>query len=172
MFTFYLHLLFTLSAFFSFQNNTVNIDVLDYQIHIKEIDFEAQTLKAQTRIRFKMTDLNTAQAEFSLIGFTIDSCYFNGEDIDFTHENNKIIFNLPENRKSGDIYRFYVFYQGKPAKDKYWGGFFIEDEMAYNYGVGMEAVPPVYGRAWFPCHDVFTDRALYTIIIDAPKGFG
>jgi aminopeptidase N len=64
-----------------------------------------------------------------------------------------------------------IFYQGIPAQDKRWGGFYFTSDEAFNYGVGMAAEPPNFGRAWFPCIDNFSDRASYSFEIRVPQGY-
>ncbi len=44
-------------------------------------------------------------------------------------------------------------------------GFYFTDYFAYNMGVGFEANPHSFGRAWFPCIDNFIDKALYDLYI-------
>lgn len=58
-------------------------------------------------------------------------------------------------------FKVQIYYHGHPQKDSKWGGFFSDNKMAYNIGVGMGSYPHGIGRYWYPCNDAFTDRATY-----------
>jgi aminopeptidase N len=167
---FFIQLILSLIFSTSYNNAVNHTDVISYHIHISNIDFEQKTMAAHTSIVFRHYSTQAGKPEFSLIGYQIDSCFLDGERIRIQHRNDSLIFDLPENN-AAKKWQLDVFYQGSPVSDKYWGGFFIENDIAYNYGVGMAAEPPVFGRAWFPSHDVFTDRAAFYFTMDVSQGF-
>jgi hypothetical protein len=58
-----------------------------------------------------------------------------------------------------------VFYSGSPVRDATWGGFYFDGAYAWNMGVAFTSEPHPFGRCWFPCFDVFDDKASYRFSI-------
>ncbi len=45
-----------------------------------------------------------------------------------------------------------------------WGGVYNQNGYFYNLGVGFEADPHSFGRAWFPCFDNFVERCSFEFV--------
>jgi aminopeptidase N len=63
---------------------------------------------------------------------------------------------------TGDTVTVRVYYSGFPYHEA-WGGFHYSSNYAFNLGVGLSEIPHNLGKAWFPCVDNFTDRAIYDV---------
>jgi len=151
------------------QDYQSKVDVLHYNINLDITDFASRQIKGFTTVKMLVKDKASKEFGLDLLQLTCDSVIVNGAKIQkFTHRNELINF-ATKNYKLGDTLMVTVYYHGEPAEDKRWGGFFINNESAINYGVGMEATPPCYGRAWFPCIDNFTDKATYEFHITTAK---
>jgi hypothetical protein len=101
---------------------------------------------------------------------TVDSIKLNDfYSIDFIHEQEsllKILF--PQTVAVGDTFTIRIFYGGQPTQDPQgFGGFYFssDNNYAFNLGVGLNVNPHSYGRAWFPCIDLFTSKSLYDLYI-------
>ena len=140
-----------------------SIDVLSYEISINEIDYSKKSIKAVTKIILKPQLGEIETIKLDLLGFSVDSIFLNSKKHTFSYKNNVLTVKLAS--KLNESCTLTVFYQGKPQVDKQWGGFHFAQNYAFNYGVGMAASPPNFGRAWFPCIDNFTDRANYELFI-------
>ena len=156
---------FTVLFVFYFFSNSFgqNPDILTYDISLDFTDFQKKELVGKTKLT-----LSTNSEEFKIQlteSLLIDSILLSDKPLDFERNGHDVL--IKSNKT--DTLGITIYYHGKPAKDEQWGGFFITSDYAYNYGVGMGANPPVFGRSWFPCHDTFTDKALFTFHITTPK---
>jgi hypothetical protein len=142
-------------------------DVINYSIHIEDINFTNKTLTANTIIRLTPKQNNTATIQLELLALTTDSMFFNNTRFqNFTFNDSLINITLPQTINTTDTVSLNIYYHGVPILEPYqWGGFHIDANYAYNLGVAFEAYPHNYGKAWFPCLDNFTDRATYDYYI-------
>lgn len=144
-----------------------SINALHYDISISEFNFARHKIKAKTSIKLKPAFDELETIVLDLIGFTVDSVLIGSDKVSFSRKSDKLRIKPADNVTQSLTVE--VFYQGKPAIDNYWGGFFFKDGYAFNYGVGMASVPPTFGRAWFPCIDSFSDRANYSFHLTTDK---
>ena len=108
---------------------------------------------------------------FDLEGLTVDSVLMNEETLVFDYADPLLVVFLPENLNAGDIAEVEVYYHGSPVTDTSgWGGVYWSVDMCYNLGVGFEADPHSFGRAWHPCYDNFVERSNYSIDILTNEG--
>lgn len=146
------------------------IDVTHYDIHIVDINFTQGTIAGWTKITLlPLKPIDTIQLD--LVQLQVDSVFLNNVKVNF--QSNKSGIKIPSSQTLTDTCRVSVYYHGKPFKDpsQYGGGFYIENDYAYNIGVGFAADPHNLGRAWFPCSDNFTDKATFNFFISTPKNF-
>lgn len=141
------------------------IDVLHYAIHLKIVDFSKQRISGYTELTVLPQKDEMQKLSLDLLGMTVDSVLVNETTNRFLCDNVVITIPLGFKVKTADTLKIRVYYGGKPQKDNYWGGFYFTENYAYNYGVGMAAQPPCFGRVWYPCIDGFTDRATYDYFI-------
>jgi len=112
---------------------------------------------------------NTGSMSLDLLGLNVTEVLVNGTSTLFSYTSPSIELLLPP--LVNDTFEVTVFYNGTPKPDDQWGGFYFTGEYAFNLGVGFAAEPHNFGRAWFPCFDNFTDRALYYTNITVDSGF-
>lgn len=138
-----------------------DIDVLHYDINLTITDFTAREIHGFTTLTISPMHSLFDSFELDLLALTLDSVLLDDQAAKASHKGEDIRIFLNKPLKAGDTIEVRVYYHGRPGKDDYWGGFYFAANHAYNYGVGMAAVPPTFGRVWFPCIDNFTDRATY-----------
>ena len=170
---FFFFLLISFSADISFAqdlNYRDSVDVLHYKIALDLSDLASGQLKGETglTITAKQDKLNSIGLD--LLGLTVDKVLLNGKETNFSHKSAILRIELKKAITAKKTVKLAVFYHGRPSKDRSWGGFFITSTHAFNYGVGMAATPPNYGRVWYPCIDNFTDRATYEYLIKVKNG--
>lgn len=146
------------------------IDVLHYAIRLDISDLLSHSISGNTELIIKPGVDKLSSFQLDLLDFHIDSVLVNGKAGNFTYDGNLISISVNKTLSKEDTVVVNVFYNGQPAKDEWWGGFYFTDKYAYNYGVGMAAEPPTFGRAWYPCIDNFTDRATYDYYITVDSG--
>ncbi len=160
---------FILIPFFGFisSNNAAvekdSLDVLHYGIHLNISNFTKQEISGFTEIKLTTSSQKPLFISLDLLQLNVDSVYLNNKKTNFTYLNSTILLN--SKIKQLETANIIVYYRGKPQHDKRWGGFYFTGNSAYNYGVGMAAEPPCFGRCWFPCVDNFTDKAKYDFYI-------
>ncbi len=169
----FLPLLLALFVNFGFSQNKdfrKNVDIINYQIHLNITDFENKTISGYANIKLSPRTDELKNIILELHQLKTDSVFiFNEKITDFSYDGT--LLNIPfEQRKeeSNCCTQLTIYYHGKPQKDPAWGGFFFTDSSAYNIGVGMQAKPVSFGRAWFPCIDDFSEKASFDFFITAP----
>lgn len=100
-----------------------------------------------------------------LQGLSVDSVFMNNVSTSFVY-NSPQIFIPTSVLTPNDTQYVSIFYHGTPVADPYWGGFYFSGSYAYNMGVGMQSIPPSFGRCWFPCIDDFNDKATYEVHVE------
>jgi aminopeptidase N len=154
------------SSLYAQTNHRDSIDVLHYGIHLEIIQISQNKVSGKAVLRFCPLFDNTSRFGFDLQRLTVDSIRLDNQIIAFSHAQNIIRFGDNQSFNTTDTLTAEIFYQGTPAKDPTgWGGFYFAGGQAFNLGVGMSVNPHVYGRAWYPCIDNFTDKAPYDFFI-------
>jgi hypothetical protein len=147
---------------------------IDYEIphigiYIDSINFSGQQLQAMASITVKAVSAPVSQVNFDLLGFNIDSISISGYSNTYSYNDTVIAININPILAIGDSAVVNIYYHGSPAQDQSgWGGFYFSGTYAFNLGVGFDADPHNYGRAWYPCVDNFTSRSLYDFYISTP----
>lgn len=151
------------------RSDTINI--LRYTINLTVTDFTTDTLRGNTDVNFVPRMNNISTLSLDLLEMKIDSIMMNASKLTFTYNDTLIIINLPTVKNVGDTSDVIVYYHGKPQTETGGvGGFYFESPFAFNMGEAIDANPHTYGRAWYPCFDNFTERALYTFNITTTGG--
>jgi len=151
------------------KNHRDSIDVLHYSIHLDLSKMALKQITGQTDITFVSVYGNKSMVKFDFEGLIADEVKVNDKSVKFEQSTAELSIKLKNPLANSDTLTISIFYHGTPKHDKYWGGFFMDSDFAYNFGVGMEASPPNYGRVWYPCIDNFTDRATYDYFIKTSK---
>lgn len=153
--------------------HTDSINVINYNIHIAITDFTNKTISGFTDIKLcpKISILHNVYLD--LLAFVIDSIKINNIlQSTWNYNDTLLIIPLSQPANISDTLTVSVFYNGYPQEDpgaNHWGGFKWSGNSAYNLGVGFEAIPHNFGRAWFPCNDNFVDRATYDFRVKVSK---
>lgn len=167
------HILFFLSLFLvsnilvSQNLHSDSIDVINYNIQIKNIDFDDNSIIAQTDLKIVPKQENTTHFSLDLLQLTCDSIKLNDVNLDFAHNDTVLnIFLEQTPTKNYDTLLLSVYYHGNPViGTDGWGGVYFNNQYCYNLGVSLYDIPHNYGRVWFPCIDDFIDRATYDFSI-------
>ena len=144
----------------TFDPRADTFDVQSYTINASFLSYEtAKNIQANTTVNFILKEVATSMT-LDLIELDVTSVLVNGNATAFTYSSPKIYITLPA-LEVGSSVEVSVAYNGTPLPDPQWGGFYFTGEYAFNLGVGFASDPHNFGRAWFPCFDNFTDRAIY-----------
>lgn len=146
-------------------SNADSVHVQHYGIHIDSVSFSNGRFWARVELTLESKVANLTHVQLDLQGFTVDSVT-SGTALSFTHSSPELEITIPS-INTGETTVITVHYHGSPAQDPSgWGGFYWSGNVyAFNLGVGFDEDPHVYGRAWYPCLDVFTDKSTYDFYI-------
>jgi len=141
-------------------------DVAHYTIHIDTIDFISQSIKGHTEVIVISQQPAMGSFDLWLLGFNIDSIVSSGSQLIYNYNDTIISIQTPVPVINGDSIAVTVYYNGQPAQDASgWGGFYFSGTYAFNLGVGFDAIPHNFGRAWYPCIDEFASKSTYDFYI-------
>lgn len=144
-------------------------DAQKYHLKINAVNVLNSGIQANANIIIKKTNTDSVVI-FDLLGFNVDSVLVNENLTTFQKTDSTLLVKIPFESKINDTMSVHIYYRGIPQKDALWGGFYVSGTYAFNMGVGFQSKPHNFGRAWFPCFDNFTDRALYTLeVFTAPS---
>lgn len=170
------YILLSLIALFSFssrlysETDSSQYNVLKYSIHLDILDFNTHVLSGKTLIQLVPSE-DKNYLHFMLKKLTVDEITLSGIPLVYAQNGDVLEVRLPATIPKGDTIELDISYQGVPAKDPQWGGFYFsaaDGGYAYNMGVGFADDPHNYGRVWFPCKDNFTDKAIFDFYITTP----
>ncbi|MEW6468708.1 MAG: M1 family aminopeptidase [Bacteroidota bacterium] len=148
------------------------IDILKYTINLDITDFSApDTIRGNCVVRFAPKMNNITTISLDLLSMTIDSIRIGTTALTSSYNDTLLIINLPMTYNIGDTSDMVVYYRGEPQTDPSgWGGWYNQSGYAFNLGVGFQADPHNFGRAWFPCFDNFVERSRYEFNITTSNG--
>ena len=146
-------------------------DVVHYDIQIDTINYSTKSIRGTCRVTFASSGDSVLQ--LSLLRMTIDSVKLpNGSSLSHAYNDTTLSISFPSPIPAGDTALAIIHYKGSPRTDASgWGGFYFTGSFAFNLGVGFDADPHNFGRAWFPCNDNFTDRATYEFHVKTPATY-
>ncbi|MDR2408766.1 MAG: T9SS type A sorting domain-containing protein [Bacteroidales bacterium] len=160
-------LLLLFGGYIHAQTRTDSIHVVNYDIHLSVVDFESETIDGYVdmHVLIKMNNLPYIDLDLASL-LSVDSVLLDGVFVDsFTHQGNLLRIMLTNTYSKQDTIALRVYYGGIPENDGQWGGFFFKGEYAYTINCSFEKIPHNYGRAWYPCMDIFTDKSIYSFNI-------
>lgn len=147
-----------------------SVNVLHYDIHLNIPNLSQKTFDGTTTITFVPNYYNYQKVEFDLIAIKIESITFNNQRIKhWTEDSSTFYFYLKNPINKQDTCKLTVVYTVQQVEDSYWGGLYFKPNNIFNMGVGMLSTPPSFGRVWFPCNDIFTDKATFDYYITTDK---
>lgn len=138
-----------------------------YTIQIDLTKANQKILEGVCTVNFipKFEDLNYLNLDLEQL--TVHKVLGPVEDtLSFAHTGPLLSIYFEEPLKKDSLYQVTVEYGGTPMTSASgFGGFYFENDYAYNLGIGLQDSPHNYGRAWFPCFDNFVERSTYEISI-------
>lgn len=164
------YFLFSPFAFASQNSLSDSVNVKHYGINLN-IDFTNSQINGSCDVKIFSLVNGLNYLPLDLEQLNVDSVKYNGTNLVFSYATPRIHINLATAMNIGDSALISVFYHGHPVIDSSnWGGFYFNGNYAYNLGVGFQAHPQCFGRAWFPCVDNFVQHSAYTFNITVPTG--
>jgi hypothetical protein len=147
-----------------------SVDIIRTDLALDITDFANKTIHGRADLLLMAQLPGVQTIRFDLLDLEVDSVTCQLADLqswsrvgDEVH----VTFSQPLDVFSSCVVS--IFYGGSPAQDASgWGGFYWQNGYAYNLGVGFDADPHSYGRAWFPCFDNFVERSQHTFTIISP----
>lgn len=148
------------------------VDIINYQINLSIMDFTGKTMSGNCKVSFLAKVNGVGHIDLDLLELTVDSVKdASNNTLTFTHNDTLLSITLSNVLNAGDSSAVTVFYGGTPVKDNSgFGGFYYENNYAYNLGVGFNADPHNFGRVWFPCFDNFVEHSTYEFNITTSGG--
>jgi len=162
--------LLLIAAFFApkAQDISDSLHVAHYNLNLNITDFTNKTIYGNAALNL-VTKINAlSQFNLDLEGLTVDSILIAGTPQIFSQQGYKL--HIPYNSNQGDTTLVRIYYHGAPIHDASWGGFYYSGDYCYNMGVAFTSQPHNFGRCWYPCLDVFTDKSTYTMNIETEPG--
>lgn len=144
-------------------------DVQHYTVVLNMAAHEQQKIKGWCAVDFKPLQAGLKVLPLDLLQFKVDSVQYQGALVAFSYNDTLLQVHFPKELPLNSDQQVKIYYQGKPQRDGSWGGFYYQEEYAYNLGVGFASNPHNYGRVWHPCFDNFKERATYTFQITTKK---
>ena len=132
-------------------------DSIDLLRTVVELDLlTANTLSGVASLSFTSKLAGVDRFTLDLEGLPVSNVQLNGVSIPFVYKSPKLYIALPTPLAQGESGVLRVVYRGNPVKDgSGWGGVYFQNPYTYNLGVGFDADPHSFGRAWVPCFDSF-----------------
>lgn len=140
-----------------------SVDLVFTQINLTITDFAGQTIAGNANILAQPKVAGVTEVRFDLLGMTIDSVGWLNGPVTWNYDGAslRIQFPAPLDTAVG-MGSLHIAYHGQPVQDaSNWGGWYWQSPYAYNLGVGFDADPHNFGRAWFPCFDNFVERCSF-----------
>ena len=142
------------------------IDIQSYQLKLDIRDFDTHILYGSALIGIKAKQNGTTYINFDLFKLSVDSVKVNGKREKFDYNDSLLHVPFLKALNAGDSATLLVYYHGKPGvQPGDFGGFYWDDQYAFNIGVSFTCNPHNYGRVWFPCFDNFDVRSHYEYFI-------
>lgn len=142
-----------------------NIDVTHYSIHVNELDFAEHTLQGETFVYFTAT-ADVSQIVLELKYLEVSAVTSTSALIsDFSQSGDFLTINLAWPLANGTPATLDIVYGGSTFSETWGGVEWWGTDYVYNLGVGFDSQPHNLGKAWFPCVDNFTDKAIYDVFI-------
>lgn len=153
--------------FNNYNSRSDTFDIESYKIHLNITDFVTKVIAGNCEVVAIAKLSNTNKIIFDLQQLNIDSIFINGiKHLNYLQSNNFLIINFNSPVAQNDTLNFNVFYKGTTfSLANGFGGFYFNNGIAFNMGIGIGVDPPNLGRVWFPCFDNFVQRSLYEFYI-------
>ena len=146
-----------------------SVDALNYRICLDVNHKMAQNLTGYTDIDLRLLR-SIPSFTLDLKSATVDSVFVNNTRGTVNYDNRYLTIPVPNGSGAGDTLHVRVYYHSSGYVENYgMGGFHFSGNIIYNLGAVFEESPHTFGRAWYPCRDVFADKATYQYAITVSK---
>lgn len=146
-----------------------SVDALNYRIYLDVNHKMAQNLTGYTDIDLRLLR-SIPSFTLDLKSATVDSVFVNNVRGTVNYDNRYLTIPVPNGSGAGDTLHVRVYYHSTGYVENYgMGGFHFSGNIIYNLGAVFEESPHTFGRAWYPCRDVFADKATYQYAITVSK---
>lgn len=147
------------------------VDVLKYRICIDVSHKISQTIVGYTDLDV-FTSRSVSTLYLDLKSATVDSVMVDGARVTNASYDQRIItVPLPSATTAGDTVAVRVYYRTRGySESNGMGGFHFASNIYYNMGAVFGESPHTFGRAWYPCRDIFLDKAEYEYAITVSNG--
>lgn len=160
-------IIFTLLTNSFAQNREDSLHIAHYDLHLNITDFSTHQIFGHADLQAVAKTGTLNNITLDLQSLLVDSIYVNNfKTTNYVQGGTRINLTLEEPLNQQDTAFLTIYYHGTPATDSYFGGFYFRGQYAYNLGVAFQDTPHNFGRAWYPCLDVFTDKSTYTFHIE------
>lgn len=147
-----------------------NLHAKRYEIHIDTLVYAKQNIYGHTKITLQALSANLGKLNLQLLKMQVDSVKSVNGPLAYAYNDTNLVITPGAIMQPNDTIDVWVYYHGKPYLDPRFGGFSFSGVFAFNIGVGFISDPHNLGKAWFPCVDNFTDKALYEFYVTTPSG--
>lgn len=148
---------------------TDTVDALNYRIYLDVNHKMAQNLTGYTDIDLRLLR-SIPSFTLDLKSATVDSVFVNNTRGTVNYDNRYLTIPVSNGSCAGDTLHVRVYYHSTGYVENYgMGGFHFSGNIIYNLGAVFEESPHTFGRAWYPCRDVFADKATYQYAITVSK---
>lgn len=138
-----------------------------------ELDLSAPpALQATARLSLRPLLPGLSQLRLDLEQLPVQTVSVNGQAATFQYNSPALWIDFPIPGMPGDTLDVVIAYGGTPVTDPSgWGGVYYSNNYFFNLGVGFDADPHSFGRAWFPCFDNFVERCAFTISVSSQAAY-
>lgn len=144
-------------------------DILDYDLTIDLRAMGQSNLIGKAVITFQPKMEARTHINLDLLKLSVDSVYVGNREATYIYDDLLLAVYNDDPFDIDSIYTVTVYYHGRPTTSSSgFGGFYFEDGIAYNLGIGLTDDPHNFGRSWFPCFDNFVERSTYTYRVITP----
>ena len=144
---------------------TDSVDALNYRICLDVNHKMAQNLTGYTDIDLRLLR-GISSFTLDLKAAVVDSVFVNSNRSTVNYDRRYLRIAVPNGSGAGDTLHIRVYYHSTGYVEDYgMGGFHFSGNIIYSLGAVFLESPHTFGRAWYPCRDVFADKATYQYAI-------
>ncbi|MFA6805947.1 MAG: M1 family aminopeptidase [Bacteroidales bacterium] len=161
---------FILSFSFLLLNaQTDSIDIQHYEINLDINNTVKGRHVGNCILSVKLVDPSYNIIKLSLLNHNVDSVYVNGfPAFHYYYNSPNISISIPNGSQNGDIIDVCVWYSGAQVTELYgWGGIHYDPRIIYSLNVAIMDPQHSFARSWFPCQDLFSDKATFNLNISS-----
>ena len=147
-----------------------SIDILRTDIRLNLLNLPQVSASCSLSLIAKLAGISTLRVDLEEL--EVDSVQTAaGTDLPFSHIGSALYIDFPQALSTTDTSKVHIYYRGIPPTDQSgWGGYYNSGNYTFNLGVGFDADPHSFGRAWFPCFDNFVERSAFDVTILSQTG--